>query len=338
MDEQSAEQEIQRLAQNAKSDTVCVELLTGHKQTTGGTVHKMLFGTFKGCKSLPKAFCKALVSERPHFVFEVDLSTYTENDEKIVPDFIKGIGIGPEGSGATHARAIVTDETLIFIGRNSGHLPGIHWYDWDTITKVRYTDIKEVFYGNRQPIFLQIHTENDLYHLRLWGDYEDELRDAAGYIANQAGLGESYEVTGSVTDIVDCPESIKHRNNWEKEYLFTVGWSVEQREWSPKDDKKFTYSKKTNSEARTEEWKRAHEEASQRPIPVEIGDVLEFGIEEFKSHPKRGRNAVCRTEGFVVFVYDVPPSLDKYDTIRAKITSINNKRSSASAGFIEKLD
>lgn len=70
-----------------------------------------------------------------------------------------------------------------------------------------------------------------------------------------------------------------------------------------------------------------------RDPPVEIGDKVELGVEELKKHHSGNYTAVCRKEGFFIFVNKVPQSIDNGDKISAKITSFGEKRRSAQATY-----
>ncbi|WP_049922663.1 RNA-binding protein [Halopiger djelfimassiliensis] len=85
---------------------------------------------------------------------------------------------------------------------------------------------------------------------------------------------------------------------------------------------------------RRESFER-HRAAQQRDPPVDIGDVEAVGIHEFTEHHTGERQAVCKIEGFVVFVEDVPAHLEEGDVIRLKLLSFNRGRTSATATFLE---
>ena len=77
-----------------------------------------------------------------------------------------------------------------------------------------------------------------------------------------------------------------------------------------------------------------HRQAQQREPPVDIGDERTAAIEEFSTHHSGARRAVCKVEGFVVFVEDVPDGLDATDVITLKILSFNRGHTSARATFV----
>ncbi|WP_254766892.1 TRAM domain-containing protein [Salinilacihabitans rarus] len=79
---------------------------------------------------------------------------------------------------------------------------------------------------------------------------------------------------------------------------------------------------------------RRHREAQARDPPVEIGDEFEAGVVDFSRHHSGERHAVCKVEGFVVFVEDVPDDLERADAIRAKVLSFNRGHTSATATFL----
>lgn len=84
-----------------------------------------------------------------------------------------------------------------------------------------------------------------------------------------------------------------------------------------------------------ESWER-HKEAQSREPPVEIGDVETVAIEEFTTHHSGDRQAVCKIEGFVLFVEDLPGGLAETDVIRVKVLSFNRGHTSATATFLDR--
>lgn len=88
------------------------------------------------------------------------------------------------------------------------------------------------------------------------------------------------------------------------------------------------------SSDRRESWER-HKNAQRREPPVDIGDVRTVAIEEFTIHHTGERQAVCKVEGFVVFVEDLPDGLAETDVIRAKVLSFNRGHTSATATYLD---
>ena len=82
-----------------------------------------------------------------------------------------------------------------------------------------------------------------------------------------------------------------------------------------------------------EKSKSAHDEAVEREPPVEIGDSVTAGVKEFRSHHSGSDQAVCKVEGFVVFVDDCPPGTEVGDRIDLQITSFGANRTSAEAVY-----
>ncbi|WP_290818015.1 TRAM domain-containing protein [Halovivax sp.] len=78
----------------------------------------------------------------------------------------------------------------------------------------------------------------------------------------------------------------------------------------------------------------SHDRAQAREPPVEIGDVVTAGVQEFSRHHSGERHAVCKVEGFVVFVRDLPEGLAPGDVVRAKVLSYNRGRTSATARYL----
>lgn len=82
--------------------------------------------------------------------------------------------------------------------------------------------------------------------------------------------------------------------------------------------------------------KQRHREAQQREPPVDVGDEHLAGIEDFSTHHSGERHAICRVEGFVVFVEELPTDVDVGDVIRFRILSYNRGHTSASAMFVSR--
>ena len=80
----------------------------------------------------------------------------------------------------------------------------------------------------------------------------------------------------------------------------------------------------------------SHDRAKSREPPVEIGDVVTAGIQEFSHHHSGERHAVCKVEGFVLFVEGVPADVDVADVISVTILSFNRGRTSATARYRER--
>ncbi|ADD06239.1 TRAM domain protein [Natrialba magadii ATCC 43099] len=90
-------------------------------------------------------------------------------------------------------------------------------------------------------------------------------------------------------------------------------------------------SSRTSGDQR-ESWE-SHQEAQGREPPVEIGEEYEVAIQEFTEHHTGERQAVCKVEGFVIFVEDVPDHHEPTDVISASILSFNRGHTSATATY-----
>ncbi|MEY7850541.1 TRAM domain-containing protein [Natrarchaeobius sp. A-rgal3] len=77
-----------------------------------------------------------------------------------------------------------------------------------------------------------------------------------------------------------------------------------------------------------------HQEAQGREPPVAVGDERESAVYEFADHHSGEKRAVCKVEGFVVFVEDLPPGLEETDVIRFKVLSFNRGHTSATAAYL----
>lgn len=88
----------------------------------------------------------------------------------------------------------------------------------------------------------------------------------------------------------------------------------------------------SNSSDRQESYDR-HQDAQQREPPVDIGDTHDVAVQEFTDHHTGERQAVCKVQGFVVFVEDLPSDLSVGDVIEVTILSFNRGHTSATATF-----
>lgn len=91
---------------------------------------------------------------------------------------------------------------------------------------------------------------------------------------------------------------------------------------------------KLKAELDKEQSLSAHEDAVERAPPVTIGDTVTVGIKEFQSHHSGKERAVCKKEGFVIFVEECPASASVGDRIDAKITSYGKNKTSAEAVYV----
>ncbi|QKY19830.1 hypothetical protein B4589_005330 [Halolamina sp. CBA1230] len=89
------------------------------------------------------------------------------------------------------------------------------------------------------------------------------------------------------------------------------------------------------AKAQREQSQQAHEEATEREPPVDVGDRVSVGIKEFKTHHSGEEVAVCKKQGFVIFVNDVPDSADVGDVIDAEVVSFGEERTSAQAEYVD---
>ncbi|MFW5934568.1 MAG: hypothetical protein ACOCQL_01815 [Halolamina sp.] len=78
----------------------------------------------------------------------------------------------------------------------------------------------------------------------------------------------------------------------------------------------------------------AHQDATDREPPIDVGDRVTLGIKEFNAHHSGERIAVCKQEGFVVFVDGVPDGADVGDVIDAEVVSFGRDRNSAEAEYV----
>lgn len=80
--------------------------------------------------------------------------------------------------------------------------------------------------------------------------------------------------------------------------------------------------------------RRAHEAATEREPPVELGETYEVGVREFTDHHSGTRVAVGKVEGFVLFVEDVPGDVETGEVISVRVLSFNTGHTSADATFV----
>ncbi|MFP8953905.1 TRAM domain-containing protein [Natrialbaceae archaeon A-arb3/5] len=84
--------------------------------------------------------------------------------------------------------------------------------------------------------------------------------------------------------------------------------------------------------AQQQSWE-SHTDAQQREPPVELGERYEAAVHEFTEHHTGEQQALCKIEGFVVFVEDVPNGLEAGDVIEFTILSFNRGHTSATATY-----
>ena len=89
----------------------------------------------------------------------------------------------------------------------------------------------------------------------------------------------------------------------------------------------------SRSPAQRESYER-HREAQEREPPVDLGDVREAAVHEFTEHHTGERRAVCKIEGFVVFVEDIPDALAVGDVIEIEVLAFNRGHTSATARYV----
>ena len=85
------------------------------------------------------------------------------------------------------------------------------------------------------------------------------------------------------------------------------------------------------SQIEREQSQDAHNDAVEREPPVDIGDTVTVGVKEFRSHHSGDRQAVCKKEGFVIFVEDYPRGTEIGDRLDVTITSFGSNHTSAEA-------
>lgn len=83
---------------------------------------------------------------------------------------------------------------------------------------------------------------------------------------------------------------------------------------------------------------QAHQEAKEREPPVELGDIVDGGVTEIKHHYSGRTDAVIRVNSFVIFVNDVPDSVEKGDILQAKVTSFAANNNFADAVLQDVLE
>ncbi|WP_436901121.1 TRAM domain-containing protein [Halovenus halobia] len=87
----------------------------------------------------------------------------------------------------------------------------------------------------------------------------------------------------------------------------------------------------STAELEREQSRDAHDDAVEREPPVDIGDTVTVGVTEFRSHHSGDRQAVCKKEGFVIFVDEFSQGTEVGDSLDVTITSFGSNRTSAEA-------
>lgn len=91
----------------------------------------------------------------------------------------------------------------------------------------------------------------------------------------------------------------------------------------------------SRSAAQRESYER-HRDAQGREPPVDLGDRREVAVQEFTEHHSGERQALCKIEGFVIFVEDLPTGLEVGDVIEIRILSFNRGHTSATATYVDR--
>lgn len=93
--------------------------------------------------------------------------------------------------------------------------------------------------------------------------------------------------------------------------------------------------RRRRSESRASE--RAHEAATQREPPVDLGETYEVGVREFTDHHSGNRVAVGKVEGFVLFVEEVTDDVEVGDVLEVEVLSFNRGETSADARMVGRV-
>lgn len=129
----------------------------------------------------------------------------------------------------------------------------------------------------------------------------------------------------------------KREEEMAQEYREEVKEEIKEEEISKevKEEikEKFRLEEEAKREFDEEQSWEAHQEAMKGDPPVDIGDKVELGVEEVKKHHSGSYTAVCRKEGFVIFVNGSPQTIEDGDVISAKITSFGEDLTSAQATY-----
>jgi len=114
----------------------------------------------------------------------------------------------------------------------------------------------------------------------------------------------------------------KGKESKEEELSQEVKEEIKQELWEDAEE-----------EFEKEKSEKAHQQAQSRAPPVSIGDSVRLGVKEFRTHHSGKKTAVCKKEGFVIFVEDCPAHLSEGSQIRADITSFGRNKTSAEAKY-----
>lgn len=69
----------------------------------------------------------------------------------------------------------------------------------------------------------------------------------------------------------------------------------------------------------------AHNDAVEREPPVDIGDDVTVGVKEVRSHHSGDRQAVCKKQGFVIFVENFPQGTEVGDSLDVSPRSVRTE-------------
>lgn len=277
-----------------------------------------------------------------HYIFRAELGLETTSKEEL-PSIKSELWENKSLIGSTkkiqekghyilnfgnYARLIITNEELVLFTLDC-KIPNITKdSEWVLATEISFEDIEEVVYYGERSSKVTITTENyKLSGLFMTAEPQSETKSAIDYIGNKAELEPRLELSGNMD---------YHLFHSIKDEMFKRKSQVQQWKLYPENEKGVAWGIERKLDiSNTSESKRAHEEATKRSPPVDIGDVEKMGIIDLTTHHRKGPEAVCEVEGFKIFVQNIPSSLEIGDVLSAKIVSYGRDKTSAKAVFID---
>lgn len=264
------------------------------------------------------------------FIAELTLKTISENCQ---PDIESDIVKNKQREGkylsqfSEYSRLVITNERILVFTLSCKISDITKDSEWLLAADLPFEKIEEILYHEDPTEQFTLITEEEKLHAYFISvESQVEMENAMDYIGNNAGLEPRIELSEKFDneiyheikrDLYKRKDSVQHW--WLLPYNNNgVAWGIEE-----------------NLEmSGIEESQKAHEEATKRTPPVDIGDVVKMGVIDLTTHHQKGKEAVCEVEGFKIFVQIIPSDLDLGDIILSKIVSYNRGRTSGKAIFI----
>ena len=235
-------------------------------------------------------------------------------------------------------RMIITEKRQIIFGSESKKIRGTKYRDNWRMKMIGGHKCSAIFYNNTGD---DISPEGEIGILRgkSLDPHNDYLpmdlilyphlgTDLPEYLAKKGDIKKYYE-----GKIYVQPEELVEWTS--QNYLdFDMVWGFDQAELNQSDLPIYTSSPLSEDIQKSID---AHENAKERPPPVEIGDTVRLGVLEITTHHSDSLEALGKVEDFNIFVKNVPNEIETDDIIEAKIMYFGREKTAATASFLRKV-